>query len=218
MGLDISVGILAELRDMDEEEACRDYRKEFTAINQALHAAGLPEHQEPENITRYFSCEMYGYGGLHYLRRIAAYLGKGESLPQPGDDKAADDPVLRECYVPKGDYEPGRFDHLIHHSDCEGFYLPLDFSNVLYPAAALKIPGGMIGSSYRLQEECLRLAQALELPLDLDPESEEVWDVIDSLDKADLVWQQYAIESFTCLQLLRACEASRQTGCAIVFC
>jgi hypothetical protein len=63
-----------------------------------------------------------------------------------------------------------------------------------------------------LLEECLRLAQWLELPLDLDAESEEVWDAAESPATDGPKWQRFGKESFSCLRLIGACEASSQAA------
>ena len=99
----------------------------------------------------------------------------GKSLPSPGKDSPEKDPLLEEYYSSlgedTGESNPGemrRFDHLLFHSDCEGFYVPVKFSEVIFTDQELEIPGEMIGSSYMLLEECKASAQYLELPLDED--------------------------------------------------
>ncbi len=157
---------------------------------------------------------MMGYSGLHYLRRLAAYIGLDRDIPGPGTRRAAEDPVLAEYY----DLLAPGFEHLLLHSDAEGFYVPQDFEDVIFPDEALRIPGGMIGSSPRLLDECKRLAEWLELPLNTDPESAEVWDAASEPASDGLKWKRYGAESFGCLRLIRAAEASIRTGAAIVFC
>jgi hypothetical protein len=72
--------------------------------------------------------------------------------------------------------------------------------------------------SQRLLDECRRLAVALQLPLDLDPESEEVWKASETQGRGDVQWQRYGIESLVCLRLYKACEHSLERQAAIVFC
>src|SRR5687767_10996375 len=95
MGLTLVVGALAELLEQNADGAAH-LESQFDAVNQALTAAGLPTHQEPRTLPadRRWSGDMYGYSGVHYLRRIAAHVAAGRSLPRPGDDGASDDPVL----------------------------------------------------------------------------------------------------------------------------
>ena len=116
-----------------------------------------------------------------------------QKLPDPGDENASQDAVLQEYFgllTKPRDSFLGRllsrsktvrhYDHLIFHSDAEGFYAPQDFESVLFPSEHLKIPGGMVGSSQQLLTETVRLAKVLELPLDLEPESEEIWEAAES--------------------------------------
>ncbi len=94
MGLSVEVGILADLKEADEE-GCGRFREEFARLSGFLKDCGLPEHNEPEDCPVY-SGDMFGYSGLHYLRRIDAHIaasGTSGTLPSPGDDRAADDPV-----------------------------------------------------------------------------------------------------------------------------
>lgn len=203
MGLSIQVGGFAE-------------QEIYGPLSAALMQAGLPAHSEPDiaNNSEIFSCQMWGYSGLHYLRRLAAYLGSGKAVPGPGNDDSAHDPVLVEFY----DLLAPGFEHLLMHSDAEGFYSPLDFKDVIFPSEEIGVPGDMIGSSVRLLQECKRLAEWLELPLDLDPESDEVWDAADSPQSCGPKWKQYGVESFSCIRLIKAAEASINSGAAIVFC
>lgn len=170
---------------------------------------------------------MWGYSGIHYLSRIAAYIALGKELPNPGDINSSKDPVVK-IYFKKsaGTFwsilfsrkeKKLDFEHLMKHCDAEGYYIPIDFSDVIFPRNNLKIAGWMIGSTHRLYEECKKLAGYLELPLDLNHESDEVLTAAENQGKGKLKWQKYGVESFTCLCLLRACEASLKTGAAIVF-
>ena len=232
MGLTIDVGILPFLRDSDEE----GYRwkcEEFSKINEMLRTAGLPEYHEPTALqgAQPWSCDMLGYSGLHTLRRIAAHLWAGQGLPRPGDADAGYDPLIERYCSSMGQNSgrffaqllrrtppPGpRFDHLMFHSDTEGYYVPIDFEEVLFAPPKLSIPGGMVGSSIRLLKECKALAEVLEVPLDLEPESAEVSEAVENPGEGETVWKQYSQESYACLVLLRACEASVKLGAAIVF-
>ena len=203
MGLSIQVG------GFEESEL-------YAPLTRALEEAGLAPHVEPEALRNEcaFSAGMWGYSGLHYLRRIAAYLGQGKEVPCRGDNNASKDPVLARYY----DLMAPGFEHLVLHSDAEGFYVPRDLKSVIFPRDELKVPGCMIGSSVRLLDECRRLAAWLELPLDTEEESDEVWEAADDPKSEGPKWMQYGVESFTCIRLIRAAEASMQSGGAIVFC
>ena len=82
MGLALEVGILGDLRENDAEgfEVFNSY---FANVNSLLNQHGLPSHEEPENVSPW-GAEMYGYSGLHYLRRLAAFVDSGIELPGPG--------------------------------------------------------------------------------------------------------------------------------------
>ncbi len=228
MGLCVCVGYYADLVTVDEEGA-NWFRNEVERLNRFLESAGLSPHTEPENCPDW-SADMFGYSGLHYLRRIAAHLELGATLPEPGGADAPEDPVLQEYYKSVSNSGAsfwkslfGRkaanraFDHLINHSDAEGFYVPQDFPDVLLPPEDLEIPGGLVGSSVRLLEETRVLAEQLELPLDLDPESDEVFESAESQGEGDQRWKRYGIESYTCLTLHKAARLSIEHGALVVF-
>lgn len=224
MGLAICVGIPSEIRESDREYV-EYFEQQMEAVNGVLESFGLPEHKEPLDIEdeRTAEFEMYGYSGLHYLRRLAAHLALKGELPPPGDDAAESDAVLSDYYrIFEASFTQGKaagmpFQHLIVHGDAEGYYLPVEFDDVLIPDVSLEIAGGMIGSSQALLRECRELAQALELPEDLSLDDEQVWSAADTQGEGETKWEQYGVESFTCLNLIRACEASVETGAAVVF-
>ncbi len=232
MGLSLSVGILVELKKWDEEGY--DYQlDQFCKVNKALKKAKVGEHCEPEDIAfrDTFSCDMWGYSGIHYLRRIAAYIALGKGLPEPGNENTYKDGMIDSYDEVAANSNTGLlkslfsmrlpneldFQHLIMHSDCEGYYIPLDFEDVLLCPKRFKIAGAMLGSTYRLYDECKELARHLELPLELDYESERLLNAGENQGSGLSKWERYGIESFTCLRLLRACEASLKYKGAIVF-
>lgn len=202
MGLSIQVGGFEEM-------------EMYEPLSKALVEAGLLPHNEPDTgDSGIYSGQMLGYSGLHYLRRLAAYIGLGREVPGPGGDDPAGDPVLVEYY----DHLAPGFEHLVMHSDAEGFYVPQDFEDVIFPQEELGVAGGIVGSSVRLLSECKRLAAWLEMPEDLDPESDEVWDSVASPASHGPKWKRYNKESFACIRLIKAAEASIDSGAAIVFC
>jgi hypothetical protein len=229
MGLALEVGILADLRENDSE-GYEHYLKQFDALNKYLEEVGLATHHEPENC-EVWSCEMYGYSGLHYLRRIAAHFDLTGNLPLPGNKDSSKDVTLQKYYQKAESKSPGffarllptlpkyqfGFNHLILHSDAEGFYLPIEFKEVLYPDSELGIAGGMIGSTIKLLRECERLAKVLEIPSNVDEKSEELWEAADAQGESSIKWQKYGVESFTCVHLIKACKKSIETGAAIIF-
>lgn len=214
MGLSIEVGSLSSLIENDEE-GYESFKQDLSNVNTCLAEAGLPLHTEPEDCETW-GCDMFGYSGLHYLRRLAVHLDATEKLPEtPGDENSADDPLLESYYE---SLPTSGFNHLLQHSDAEGFYLPIDFTEVLFPDEELEIPGGMVGSSIRLLAECQRIAQALGIPAELDESSDELWEAADAQGESDILWRRFGIESYTCVCLMCACKKSIETGAAVVFC
>ena len=139
MGLALEVGILADLKENDPE-GFEYYATCFANVNDLLAQHGLSAHSEPTGVS-VWGADMYGYSGLHYLRRLAAFVDSGVELPGPGDRSSSKDArlegyfndvtgegggVLKSLFRKKPEFKR-EFDHLIVHSDAEGFYLPIDF-------------------------------------------------------------------------------------------
>lgn len=235
MGLNVVVGIRNQISmDDPDDEAMSEFRADVESVNRALVDSALKPWDEPQvNDGDGVDFELFGFTGVHALRRIAAHLELTGAIPQPDedDDDAADDPGLQAVYdrgprhwvtpTPTGPDLTGTpedaddaFDHLIHHSDADGVYVPVDFRPVVMDERAY---GGYIGSSHRLLDECLRVAVALQIPLDLDPDSDEVWDAADGTLEGAKGWQRYGVETYTCLRLIDAARRSIATGAAIFF-
>src|SRR6202008_5022884 len=103
------------------------------------------------------------YSFIHYLRRAYAHRAADPAwmaAPLDEDEDPTDDPVLEEETEMLSS-------HLLCHSDAEGFYVPVDFDDVLFEEAEDgELPGGMLGSSYRLLDELVVVAPALGIRLD----------------------------------------------------
>jgi hypothetical protein len=193
-------------------------RANFAVIRELLDRAGAGRWAEPElNERDVLEGDMWGYSGLHTVRRVAVHLADTGTLPDPLEEahKAADDPLLTKAYTEFPGRSAGPFDHLICHSDCEGYYVPVDFGQVIFDES---LAGGYLGSSVRLLAETRRIASALGLPEDLDPDSEEVLGACDANTSAAEGWRRYGIESYGCLRLIHAAQHSIATGAAIAFC
>ncbi|WP_143686883.1 hypothetical protein [Streptomyces sp. TLI_171] len=212
MGLDVLVGALIGA----DEETAEWFEAECATIGAVLAREGLPGWQEPV-AGEQFGERIWGYSGLHTLRRLAAHLAAGRPLPEPlaEGERATEDPLLAAAYEDVPDDPAGPFDHLIQHSDCEGYYVPVDFGPVLVDE---ELTGGCLGSSVRLLAELRALAAVLGLPPGLDPDSEEVTGVLEDDDPAAEGWRRYGTESFICLQLMKAAEHSVRTGAVLAFC
>ncbi len=220
MGLALEVGILADLKTADEE-GYEYFRNQFVLLNALPAINALPAHNEPEDVP-ILSCEMYGYFGLHFLRRIAAHLLVNGAVPDPCLERPTNDPVYHKCYdeiatmQDARSREDKRFDHLLCHSDAEGFYVPIGFDDVLFDFDETGIAGAQVGSSIVLVRECAALAEAIGVPIDVDPGDATLNDVCETQGKGS-GWHRYGIESYTCIQLLNAARHSATTGAALVF-
>lgn len=240
MGVSVEVGLLSFQLRNDADGAlwlANDYKK----INTLLKRNGLPSHREPTNI-KSWSAPLFGFSDLHTLRRIAAYIDTGSALPAPGNEDSFNDRILtaysrqsvnqgarffdalrRGRPEKKGSTNSNlfpfsrKFDHLILHSDSDGYYLPQDFRDVIPIPSDIDLPGQWIGSAKRLQDECSRLARALEIPKGLSENSEAFNAAQRDQGKGKTLWEKYRVESYTCLVLLKACEISLATGSAIKF-
>jgi hypothetical protein len=229
MGLSLEVGSLAYLGANDPEGA-EWFRESLDALNAYLHSVGMEPHHEP-TACEVWSADMHGYSGLHYLRRLAAHVGLTGTIPAPGGEDSSNDPLLARYFAevigirPRLlSWLPGRrrpiarsYDHLIVHSDAEGFYLPADFREVLIPPDRYPIPGGMVGSAPRLLGEVSRLARLLEIPETLSSESEDLLEAAASQGEGGALWQRYGIESHSCVVLKEGCESCLASGAALVF-
>ncbi len=209
MGLGVGVGVLAEV---DDEEEAAEYRVEFDALSAALAAEGV-SWREPEGVTVPPMRENFGgfpYSWLHFLRRVLALVDDGQPVtPVAGPELSAeDDAQINELAIM---FES----HLVCHSDCDGYYIPVDFKCPLFlPEEAGVAGGGMVGSSQGLLTELRRCAPAIGIRLDddgslSDVEAARLCKLSDGAD--------YAVESIVWLTLHEACRVSIASGCAIVY-
>ena len=159
MGLAVTVGILADLAENDPD-AVEDLASDFDTINDVLRSNGLPEHQEPTTLPRLddrTGCGSFPYSFMHCLRRFyARRIAQPDQMPQPvtKDEEVAGDPMLDQVGSSRH--------HLLWHSDCEGYYVPIDFPMVLEDS---RLPGAGIGSSVRLLDELKLIASPLGITL-----------------------------------------------------
>src|SRR5262245_39591045 len=124
MGLAVAVGELADLLIHDEEGA-EWLRASLAKVNAVLAEKNLPLHNEPEKLPKFDDDRTvlggFPYSFLHYLRRAYAHWKQNPGKPitpcTPGEDPAADQAVDEESCMMDS--------HLLCHSDCEGFYVPI---------------------------------------------------------------------------------------------
>ncbi|MGK5073177.1 hypothetical protein [Janthinobacterium sp. ZB1P44] len=212
MGLAISVGALADLLEEDPEGA-QWLVTAFEEANLLLQKAGLPQHSEPAALPQLDSRAMldsFPYGFLHTLRRAYAQArldAQWRATPLAEGEDATQDPVLEAA---QDDFDS----HLICHSDCEGFYFPLVFEEVIFADEENALLGGMLGSSYSLRAELVTVAPALGIFLLGDELSDEEAarinariDDEDGLERELIAW----------LAAYEACRLSIEHKTAIVF-
>lgn len=165
MGLAVATHIYAEaLAENDDPEYLDELREHLHALDELLVAEKLPRHREattrgPESSRAQVDSVPYSF--VHYLRRAyaRAYRNPAEPLiPLADGEHPTDDPVLHGF----GDIWDC---HLLCHSDCEGYYVPVDFTEVLFPEDELGLPGGMVGSSVALLRELDYVAPHLGINL-----------------------------------------------------
>jgi len=224
MGLSISVGILADLRESDPEGA-ELVRRDFDIINEILRQHGLPKHEEPTSLPMLrdrSGVTGFPYSFLHYLRRFyarwldqreqpfvrrlyAKWIGQPVQMPPPvvEGEKPAHDLVLEKIASPRH--------HLLWHSDCEGYYVPIEFPRVL---ESQRIDGGGLGSSVRLLKELILIAAPLGIVLrDRQLSDADASVIAEEAEKGGPYW----IERLAWLTLFEAARLSIEHRAAIHF-
>lgn len=92
MGLDITVGVLADLLEHDAEGA-EWILDQLADVNKLLGEKLFIEHVEPRDC-EVWTAEGYGYSGVHALREVARLTWRG--LPIPRDN------VIASEFTPNG--------------------------------------------------------------------------------------------------------------------
>ena len=212
MGLAVSTDLLADLLANDAEGAS-DLLAELEIVNRVLAEHRLPAHHEPRELPpsiRRDAILGFPYGFLHHLRRAYAHcLAHADWVASPtgADADPADDELLAEAMDQMDS-------HLLCHSDCEGFYVPIAFDEVLFDEQQA-LAGGMLGSSQSLQRELTMLAPALGIALsDGQLSDAQVAAIGARIDAEDALH----IELTVWLCLFEACRESIAHRSAICFC
>jgi hypothetical protein len=213
VGLAIETGVLADLLKHDQD-GVKWLSDSLDKVNEVLKENNIPQHIEPTEISvlkRRNSIYSFPYSYIHYLRRVyaRALSDPAWEVAHAGDEDPADDPFVEE--------ESMMFSsHLLCHSDAEGFYLPIDFQEVLMDETDQdRILGGLLGSSHRLFEELVTIAPQLGISLDgdqlSDSEADKIFNDICSEGKLH-------IEKNVWLSLFESARISIQNKTAICFC
>lgn len=242
--MDVSVGLLSDLLANDEEGAGW-FREDLEKLNAALLAAGLAQHDEP-NEAPLFATSLGSYSSLHELRRVAAHLQYSEKPPQPRpkEQRPWDDTLYDRYFAVFYDANPQatargfakpsgrRFDHLMAHSDAEGFYVPQEFDSVLMTGEEAY---GWVGSSFALASECEGLARALQIPeaVLLDEDDTVFLEALSALERLPSLterlgrlfrrpppqelWRELPVAASVCAKLYQAAKHSIRTGAVVVF-
>jgi hypothetical protein len=215
---ELTVGILTALERRDDGDGVARYSELLATTSRVLVEHGEEAHREPARVEP-FTLAMYGYEGLHALRRVAAHLAASGTVPEPLDDVAEEahlDPVVRAYYrAATRDISQAAFPHLMLHSDAEGLWVPAPLGHVIVPDPAIALEGGAVGSSAGLLAECEVLAAALELPEGLDVDGDGLWDAAHGIgDRSG--WRGRGVEAFTCLRLRAVARRSVDESAALV--
>jgi hypothetical protein len=213
MGLAICVGVLADLLENDPESS-EMLAEEMAIANLLLAEAGHPQHDEPKALPELRSragIDSFPYSFIHYLRFAYAHVSQDPSwqaTPLAEGYDPASDPVIEDV---SSMFES----HLLCHSDCEGFYFPVDFDDVIFSDDDREIPGGMLGSSFQLRSELIQVAPALGISLTPFGELEDAEaDRINNAGESD----EGLYRELTCwIALFEACRISIEHRTAIVF-
>lgn len=109
-----------------------------------------------QNIDRFGGESLGSHGNLHKLRGFAAHLEFDGAVPTR-EDSAAHYPLLRKVY--DGELATKKFQHLIEHSDFDGYYLPIAFAEPI--SLVVNETVNSCGSSHQLLNELNQIGPML---------------------------------------------------------
>jgi hypothetical protein len=211
MGLAVSVGGLCACLQSDDREERSQAKRDLREINRLLVAEGFPRHKEPETLPRMrnrYRGVGLPYDWLHYLRRAIAFARQEPDAFAPvpkGEDPSEDERIEHELMV-------SIESHVICHSDCDGYYVPVDFPDPLYHDSDDEIGGGILGSSYAGMRELLLVAPLINIPLRRGTVSAEVVARINRERRG-----RFYVERQVWLELYEAFRLSIKHGTAVKF-
>ena len=206
MGLAVSTHALAYLIANDAEGATA-LTEDIALVNKLLAANELPAHTEPSEARtpRRPSTTSFPYSFLHYLRRAFAHVREDVELtPLAEGESPTDDETVDEASE--------MFDtHLLCHSDAEGYYVPIDFNDVIFDVDNLGLAGGSLGSTQRLRDELIETAIGISL------DDGELSDELAAAIHAEADTGPYWRERLVWLALFEAARVSLADKTMIVF-
>ena len=155
-------------------------------------------------------CCSFPYSFIHYLRRFyAKTVSQPDWVPvavAEGEDPASDPVVEDESMM----FES----HLLCHSDSEGFYLPVEFDEIVTDDNG-RITGGLLCSSYKLLNKLIYIAPKLGIEL-LDSQlSDDEAERINQLAESE---EGFYRELCVWIALYEAASLSVEHKTAISFC
>lgn len=209
MSLAISIGVLAGNRPGADTSYDRE---NFREINRVLVENGLQPHVEPEFLPDFpYRGQLisFPYAWTPYLHRAVAYARRAPNEFRPiseGENPRKDKRIDAELYT-------FAESHLICHSDTEGYFVPIDFPDVLVDQEG-RLPGRILGSSQQVLVELVRTAPLLGIQLERQNLSDEAaWAIAKEPDESHPHW----IERKVWLAMFEAFRLSVEHGCAVVF-
>lgn len=210
MGLAIEVGLYADLLS-ENPKAAESLAKTFNTLNDVLKENGIEafnETKELNELQNRSKCNSFPYSFLHYLRRFFAYTVSNPdwvpTLVKDYQDPASDEVYQEEMLM--------FYSHLLCHSDCEGFYLPIKFDEVIFDD---RIPGAVLGSSYKLIKELEQIAPKLDIELPNNMLSKKEAEKINNLAESE---EGFFREYSAWIALYEAARLSIENKTAISFC
>jgi hypothetical protein len=217
LSLNVSVGYLADLRECNPGDPT--VGREYAAIRRILKKHGIEGYEEPEQLDNGWCACVTPSNGIAFLQRFASYFpldddATADEWPVPGDDETMGNPLEDDMYEDAVSLlECHPFQHLILHSCRHGYWVPVDFPDVIFPGRRTGID--MLGSSVRLLKECDELAKLLRLPRGLKFDDPDLLDALNHRGRTKPRWKKYGIESYNLVMLRTACQVSLKTGAAV---
>ena len=210
MSLAICVGVLAV--DNPDHEATAYHREQFRHVNRVLTDNGLPAHVEPEVLPNFpYRGQLisFPYAWTPYLHRAVAFARQAPDQFHPlpeGENPYKDKRVDAELYT-------FAESHLICHSDTEGYFVPIDFPDIIADRAG-ELHGRVLGSSQQALADLVRTAPLLGIPLNGRELSDgDAWAIAKAPDESHPYW----IERKVWLSMFEAFRLSVEHGCAVVY-